>query len=63
MLKIYTVTEIAEKEKLTKQAVLYRIRKGGYYIALRLDGAQYAKNKKGYAVRYLIRSELKEYIF
>ena len=63
MIKAYTLAELADKEKLTKQAVLYRIRKGGYYIPLRLDGKQYAKNKNGYAVRYLIKTELKDYLF
>ena len=63
MLKAYTITELAQKEQMTEQGILYRIKKGGFYIPVRLDGAQYARNKKGYAVRYIIRSELKEYLF
>jgi predicted DNA-binding protein YlxM (UPF0122 family) len=63
MLKAYTVNELAEKEQSTRQAIHYRIKKGSYYIPVRLDGAQYTRNKKGYTVRYIIKSELKEFLF
>lgn len=33
------------------------------YIPVKFDGAQYARNKKGYTVRYIAKSELKDYLF
>lgn len=46
MLKAYTIIELAQKEQLSQQGVLYRIKTGNYYIAIRFDSKQYAKNKK-----------------
>ncbi len=63
MLKVYAINELAEKEKITRQAITHRIKQGGHYIPVRIDSAQYAKTKKGFTVRYIIRSDLKDYLF
>lgn len=46
MLKAYTIIELAQKEKMTEHGILYRIKKGEYYIPVRIDGKPYEKNKK-----------------
>ena len=54
MLQVYTISELAEMDKVSRPTINARIKKGEYYIPVIIKGEAYKRNKEGHAVRYIL---------